>query len=197
MADPLATLEDVEARLGRPVTSEELTRIDAVLADVSARVRSYTGQQISLDTTTQRVPVRSGAARLPQRPVVDVDAVADHHGNAIPFDWDGGDRVLLGLGILHSQFDWEPWRSPLRAVQVTYTHGHDPVPDAIVGVVASIAARTVVRSPADAGVVQESIDGYSYTVGQVGAAGGFGLFPDERQILDRFRRSGGTIRVER
>ena len=41
----------------------------------------------------------------------------------------------------------------------------------------------------------ETIAGYSYTMGAVGAAGGFGLLADEREILDRYRRKGGFVQI--
>lgn len=41
MAPPLATIAELEARLGRPVATDELTLATAALADASALVRAY------------------------------------------------------------------------------------------------------------------------------------------------------------
>ena len=49
MAD-LATADDLEARLGRTLTSTEETRAAAYLAEASALIRRYTGQ--SFDAVT-------------------------------------------------------------------------------------------------------------------------------------------------
>jgi hypothetical protein len=191
----LATLDDLEARLGSRVTDED--RAEALLDDVSAIVRAYTGQQFTLVEDDEiRVRVRNGSLRLPQRPVVDVTAVANVDGDSVDFTWDSGDSVQLeGFAALRTSFEVEPFRHRDPWVNVTYSHGYETVPADIVAVVCQIAARAYGRTPDTTGVTQESIAGYSYSVGAAAAAGPAGMLADERRILDQYRRPLSVIRV--
>lgn len=186
----LATELDLERRLGRSLTHDEGRRVDALLTDASAAIRAYTAQTITSETTTDRLRIRRGRVRLPQRPVTDVDAVTDTEGTALSFTWSGSDELDVGLIDVLYDWAWEPFRTGTDSipVDVTYTHGYLDVPDDIVGVCAGIALRALGQTPTMSGITAESIEGYSYTIGSVGAAGGFGLLPDERTILDRYRR---------
>jgi len=198
---PLATITDLQARIQRTLSGDELTAANALLTDASATVRNYTRQQITQSTTTDlcrhyggviavddvlsentfadQANVWPAVVRLPQRPVTAVSAVTDLSGNAVDFYWDGGQLV----GTVTSP------------VKVTYEHGWpagDPIYDTVTAVVCSIVARALGRSPEDGSVVQESIAGYAYTVGVIGAAGAVGLLPDEKERLKVIR--GRTIR---
>lgn len=195
----LISAADLEARLGRDLTETEENRVDALLADVTAAVTAYTGQSFTTETTTQRVKIRGAGSEafviLPQRPVSAVDTVEDMNGTTLPvWTWDEGDRVYLSRQVW-SDFQWEPYRRPLNFVKVTYTHGHDSVPADVVGVAASMALRALGLDPLESSITQEAVDGYMYQRGSAGAAGGFGLLPDERAVLDRYRREFGNIRV--
>ena len=44
---PLATVLDVEARLGRSVTEQEMARAEALIVDVSALISGYCGRDFS------------------------------------------------------------------------------------------------------------------------------------------------------
>lgn len=194
--DPLFTVDDVEARLGRTLTVDETARADALIADVSAAVRFRTRQQLTEATSTDvRLRVRRGRIRLPQRPVTAVTAVTDIAGNPLMFTWLGDDVVQVQTNL--DAFSCVPWRNGIAAVDVTYTHGYadDELPDVLVGVCCSIFARAIGRDPRDAGVTTEQVAGYSYTLGSAGAAGAFGLLPDERTILDSFRRPAGFVQI--
>lgn len=194
----LATVADLEAHLGRTMSGQEATRAGAILADTSASVRGYTGQDFTQASTTDVVRVRRGRALLPQRPVDAVDAVTDLDGHPVPSQWLGNDVIdLLGNGILADGWAIEPWSTPLGAVVVTYTHGYDEVPADIVGVTCSVTLRALGTDPLLGGRMQESIGGYFYSTGPTGAAGGFGLLNDERAVLDRYRRIVGTVSVGR
>lgn len=194
MANLLATVEDVEARIGRDISSiNERQRIEALLRDASAAVRVYTGRQFATGPVTARLRIwKDGAVHLP-RDVTAVTSVKDIHGNTIGSQWDGLERVYVGLPW---QFDVEEVDLPAaQIVDVTYTTGAVDVPDAIVAVVAQMAARAF-GTPADqSGHQQESIAGYSYSVGTAAAAGGVGMLAGEKAILDRFRRVGGVVRM--
>jgi hypothetical protein len=189
----LATSADVVARLGRPLTTVEAARIGALLRDASASVRNYMRQEVTETTTTVRLRVRNGKVRLPQRPVTDVATVANVNGGPVMYSsWEGFDTINVSSNVLDT-FAWEPFRYGIAAVDVTYTHGWNPVPDDIIGVVCSIVMRALGREPVDAGMTTESIQGYSYTLGSAAAAGGFGMLQAERDILDTYARVGGWV----
>lgn len=190
---PLATAADVTERLGRVLTDTEAIRVSALLRDASASVRNYMRQDITEATTTVRLRVRNGKIRLPQRPVISVTSVANVVGGPIMFStWEGFDTITTSTSVLDS-FAVEPYRYGIFAVDVTYKHGYAAVPDDIVGVVCSIVMRALGREPADAGIMSESIQGYSYSVGAAGAAGAFGMLQAERDILDTYGRPGGRV----
>jgi len=181
----LATVSDVEARLGRALTADEQDRLEAILDDVSAVIRSYTGQQFDRAETTDRLKVRGGKVTLPQLPVVAVDTVVNMDGNAVAHRWYAGATVELLLSV-PDEWAWEPYRITPSWVDVTYTHGYDEVPADIVAVVCQVALRAFGTDATAAGVVQESIDDYSYRVGTIAASGPAGLMADERAVLNRY-----------
>ena len=191
MAD-LATVADLEARLGRSLDATETARAEALLAGASARVRSYTGQEFEQSTSTDRVRVRDGRVRLPQRPVTAVTAIADTDGNDVDFTWYAGELVDVGWS---SRIDRIGYRYSTRWLDVTYTHGYATIPDDVVEVVCQMVLRAFGVDPEASGLSQESIGSYSYSVGAVAASGSVGLLGDERGALDVYRRVGGTIRT--
>jgi hypothetical protein len=132
---------------------------------------------------------------LPQRPVVDVSAVTDADGNDVLFVWDGGGFLpLSGLGS-PLRWDVEPFTTRAPWVDVTYSHGYETVPADIVAVVCQIVGRAFGRTADATAVTQESIAGYSYSIGGAAAQGPLGLMQNEREVLDRYRRPIGVIRV--
>lgn len=191
MAD-LIELADLEARLGRTLTATETARVAALMADASARVRNYMRQDVSEATTTATLRVRNGRVRLPQRPVTDVDTVLSINGDPVIYQWDGSDSIS-SMSNVPDSWAWEPFTSGIQTLTVTYTHGYDPVPDDIVAVTCSVVMRALGREPVDAGIQSESIQGYSYTLGAIGAAGGLGLLDSEKETLDAYCRVGGQI----
>lgn len=193
--DPLATLDDLQTRLGRSLDGDDAVRALAILDDASAAVRSYTGQTFTEATTTARFQPRNGAIRLPQRPVTAVSAVENVNGDPVSFTWDHGVLVNLGgYGFLNS-FEVEPFRNRRPYLDVTYTHGYEEIPADIIAVVCQIAGRAYGRQLEDTGLQSESIAGYSYSLGVAAAAGGLGMLNDERAVLDRYRVVGGTARI--
>lgn len=192
----LATTAEFEARLGRALTAgAETDRVEALLDDVSAVVRAYTGQQITSSSTTDRIQVRNGTVRLPQRPVTAVAGVDNVDGDPIGYSWDAGDAIYLDGFNPSRSFEVAPFINRTPWVDVTYTHGYATVPADIVAVVCQMVGRAFGRTAETAGVTQESIAGYSYSVGAAAAAGPMGMLADERRILDKYRRPIGSIRV--
>ena len=193
--EPLATSADVVARLGRDLTPVETIRVDALLVDASASVRSRAGQDFTQAETTDRLRVdRNGKVTLPQRPVTAVGAVVSLSGAEVAHAWPGFDQLVTGAGTTEAwTWQFEPFLNGVGAVDVTYTHGFETIPDDLVGVVCSIVLRAVGREPLDAGITSETIAGYSYALGVTGAAGAFGMLQPELDIVDRYARVGGRV----
>lgn len=194
---PLATTDDLTARLGRDLTDTETTQAEALLAGASARVRTYTGQDFTLvEDDTVQVKVRNGVARLPQRPVLAVAGVTNLESAALVFTWLGDDRVRLSP-LIDSPWVYEPYRNPIPEAIFTYDHGYaeGEIPADVVDVVCSMVARTMARGPDSGAIQSESIAGYSYSLGAAAAAGTVGFLNDERAALDVYRRRGATIRL--
>ncbi|MGV9364520.1 hypothetical protein [Amycolatopsis sp. NPDC003731] len=118
---PLATPAD-GVTYGYPEVSP------ALYARASVRVRSFVEQDITRATSTLTLS-GCGPWYLPQRPVVAVTSVVNSVGDAVAFYVDG---AWLYADPRH------PSGYPLT---VTYTHGFDPVPDALVELVCAVATR--------------------------------------------------------
>lgn len=185
----LISIRDVEQRVGRQLSDVEQNRLTAVLDDVSAAIRSYTGQTISRATTTERLKITGLGLYLPQRPIVSVASVKTTAALTLPFEWYGGDRVSVEPLWTTSAPRTGQW------IDVTYTHGYDPVPDDVIAVACQVAIRAL-AVPIDSTVIQqESIGGYSHSLGGAAANGALGLLLGERQILNTYRRRTRTLQL--
>lgn len=193
MSEPLASSDDVAERLGRALTTEEANKIDALLLDASSSVRAYTGQTFTSEETTALLRMNNRAVRLPQHPVTAVSSVVDQFGNDWPFIWIEGDTLIsLATSTWINAFELNiyPW-TRVGKLSVTYTHGFDTIPDDIIGVVCQIAGRALGSPSTDGGLTAETIAGYSYQQGSAAGAGPWGMLPDEKRILDRYRVLAG------
>lgn len=197
--NPLAAVSDVEDRLGRTLSSGDTDRMFTLLRDASAKVRSFTSQEITQRESTDRIRVtaRDGHIRLPQYPVVSVtSALSVESGIAIPYFWDG--IALWGWGRFPQSNISAPLYNRARrhgiVVDVTYTHGYNPVPDELIALVCQVAARAFGLPPDQSGITQESMEGYTYSLGSAAAAGGLGLLPAEKEVLtDYMAPNAGPI----
>jgi hypothetical protein len=193
MPDPLATVADFEDRLGRAVSDEdERLRLEALLRDASAAVRAYTGRQWLTGTVTTSFRPRSDWVKVPNVDTI-TSVVNPATSLAVPYQYDGVDRLYIWPALYRNALDYD-WAGMPGTVVVTYV-ADDPAPDAVIAVVCQMAARAFGLSPLDSGHQQESIAGYSYSVGTAAAAGAVGMLQGERDILDLYRVAGGTIWV--
>jgi phage gp36-like protein len=185
----LATLADLRARLAQTIDDERGQR---ALDDASAAICTYAGQTFEVETTTERCRLRSGVARLSQRPVTAVAGARGPSGEALVLFWDGADRVYLSTAapLAPLMAPYAPASMP-QMIDVTYTHGYDVIPPVLVALTCNVAARALGSGPEQASLTGVTLDGYGETYGPVGAAGALGLFNDERALLDRYRRVGG------
>lgn len=199
----LVAKADLVARLGRDVTCDEDARLDALLADASALVRAYTGQDFSAATDTVTLRAQGGVIRLPQRPVTAVASVTAIGLNGTPdvalvdWWWDGLDQVRLGEGnfvINLPEVWWDDEDGYPGTFAVTYTHGA-PVPPDVVAVVCGMVLRTVTAPTSVGGVTSETIGPYSYRLESAGVGTAVSLSEMERKALSRYRRTVGTSSV--
>lgn len=201
----LATTADLVARLGRDITCEEDARVEALLADASALVRAYTGQDFE-ETTDAEVTLRAqgGLIRLPQRPVTAVSSVVAIGGNGVPdlaltdWWWDGLDLIRIGAGEyvvnLPEQW-WDDEDGYPGTFRVTYSHGYASPPADVVAVVCGMVLRTLTAPTSVGGVTSETIGPYSYRLESAGVGTAVALGEMERKVLARYRQTTGMISV--
>lgn len=161
--DPLVSSDDFVEWFGLGVPgSLDLARIETALEIASADVRAETQQQLTVvsETITVYPPVDHGVAQfvLPQWPVTAVAALTVAGStlvNGTDYVWDRTGVVTfiapLGCG----------W-SYLNPVSVAYTHGWDPLPRDIAGVVLSRAKR-LYDAPDAQTVEKEALGDWSVT----------------------------------
>lgn len=194
----LATVADLATLLGRTFTPEQELQAQALLDQASAVVRSYVRQDISRATTTDTFTMRrvdpvlhrcAGAVTLPQRPVVDIDTVLID-GTETQDWWQDGNDLLLRSWT----WDRPPAAHRPPQVTVTYTHGWDPVPAEIQAIVMQAANRVIVNP---SGIRSETVGGESvtYLIPAAGEYLGVLLSRTEQKVLDRYRRTAGSVRL--
>ncbi|MGW5426880.1 hypothetical protein ACWET9_06585 [Streptomyces sp. NPDC004059] len=194
----LATVADLATLLGRTFTTEQEQQAQALLDQASSVVRAYVRQDITKATTTDTFVLRrldplrdgyAGAVTLPQRPIESVTSV----------EIDGADTVYWWLK--QNELLLRPWRwnYPPAAhqppqVTITYTHGWDPVPGDIQAIVMQAVNRVLVN-PSQ--VRSETVGGESvtYLIPATGEALGVLLSKTEQKVLDRYRRTAGSVRI--
>lgn len=207
----LADIPALEARLGRPLTSDEAARAEALLDDASALVRSYTGQDFTrVDDETVVLRAQQGEIRLPQRPVIDVTAVVAIGAGGAPdvpvvgWAWDGLDiiRAITDSPIINLPEQWyedDDGAYP-GTYRVTYSHGDAAsVPLEVVAVVARMVLRTLTAPTVAGGVTGETIGPYSYRTDGSGVGTAVVMTAeDERMLaLAGYRRKAGTSMMRR
>jgi hypothetical protein len=175
MADPLATVQQFEDRLGRALEPHELGRVRALLRDASARFRAAAaGQIINRSTSTIRVKACGGRVWLPQRPVISVESVTNPDDVELEVIETTAVDVEVGVGC-------ETW------LTVAYTHGYAESPDDVVGVVCQIAGRAFGSQMETAGVTSTTLGAFTQQQGGAAAQGAFGMLGDERAIAHGYR----------
>lgn len=182
--DLIATSEDVAMRIKRPIDDpDELATVEALLADASSIVRMITGEPFGEMTVTTKLRVRDGRVSLPADDITSVTSVTPVGSEtAVAATWDGLRWLYVGTTATEA-FDLEPLCPPADVVQVTFVRTGEAAPQWVVAIVAQMAARAFGRPADQSGVQQESIQGYSYSVGVAAAAGGVGLLQYEEKML--------------
>jgi hypothetical protein len=196
--ESLVSVAELGALLGRTFTPEQEEQAQALLDQASSVVRAYLRQDITRAETTDTFTMRradrlrpgcGGMVTLPQRPIVDIANVLVDGAEVVDW-WQDGDELLVTA--------WS-WALPPAAhrppqVTVTYTHGWETVPGDIKAIVVQAANRVMVN-PSQ--VRSETVGGESitYLVPVGGEALGVLLSRTEQRVLDRYRRTSGTVRI--
>jgi hypothetical protein len=157
----LASVADIEDRLGRQLSDVESTRVEALGADASAAMRLYTGRPFGTFTVTKPLRPRDGVMRLPAN-VTAVSAVATITGTPLSFDWGGLNRISLALNLNRFDLDW----APITAVYVTYTATSATIPPAVKAVACQMVGRAFGRPADQSGLQQHSMTGHRHSGGQ-------------------------------
>ena len=170
----LATITDIEARLGRSLTAVETSKATAFLTDASALFIQRAVQKFEQGESVVRLFPRDGVVRLMQRPVIEVTEVKDLDGNEIYYTFDGH-QSLYDLG------SYTP-------VTVSYEHGSTTIPDDVIAVVAGMVARTLSINPdAASGVQQQTVGPFSQTYATWAVGGQVMMSPVEAKVADSYR----------
>lgn len=183
----LASVEALRLFLDDPTLPEE--RAALLLNIASGEVRAFCGQSFDLVTDDEAILDGTGTrvVTLPELPVLDVSLIEEGAG--------GARTELAGPEATRPAWEWSEdgvlrridgavWRRRFRWLRAVYSHGFDPIPDELVGVVLRVAARGADNPE---GIRQEALGRYSYTA--AGESAGIGLFGPDRATLE----AGGFV----
>jgi hypothetical protein len=180
----LATIADVEDRLGRTLTQAEQSQANAWLDDASAIFIQRSVQKFEVGESRVRLFPRDGVVRLVQRPVIEVIEVTDIDGVQIEFTFDGH-QSIYELGTF----------SP---VIVDYEHGSEDIPADVVAVVSGMVVRTL-QIPADAaaGIQQQAVGPFSQSYASWAVGRQVLMSPSDIEVANYYRertfRSASTL----
>lgn len=170
----LATIADVEARLGRDLTVAETAKATAWLDDASALFINRAEQKFEPGESTVRLFPNDGIVRLLQRPVTAIIDVTDINGVDVDFTWDG-------FQTLFDVFTNMP-------VVVTYEHGSLTIPADVVAVVAGMVARTLSIAPeAASGITKQTTGPFSQEFATWAVGQQVMMSPAEMAVADSYR----------
>ncbi len=181
-----ASLEDLEFLLGRVFDTTESVAAQGLLDQATAAIQSWTRQTLGLaeDDTVRLAGTWRDELVLPERPIVDVTAVSV--GGVALTDWIVTTDGITRGGVSSLQRDpVYGWCGPLAVVEVTYSHGFDPIPADIKAVCLNMTQRSL-SNPV--GVTSESIGSYSVTY-DADAAPGAALGTEDEALLRRYRKT--------
>ena len=119
------------------------------------------------------------------------DDIADLLAGRLISHLNTGDELVVSVSFLASYGSLDVAASP---VTVTYTHGWDEVPGDIAAIVLQAANRVIVNP---SGIRSETVGGESvtYLIPAAGEYLGVLLSRTEEKVLDRYRRTAGTVNL--
>lgn len=187
----LASATDLQDYLQQTVDANT----SALILDMATGViQAYTRQQLEyVQNDTVDLTPMEGRLVLPERPVVDVTAVAGlstgdwtlvrdtiYPGPVYIHDWELDD-------ILTSNVTWTPLWKP--TVQVTYSHGFQSIPNDLKALCLSVAARLYANPTS----IESEMIGQTST--RYSQKGGLALTDVEKQLANRYKSTVRTMRI--
>lgn len=176
----MATQGDVEAELGRTLTSVEAGKVDAALDSASDLVRTLTNRRWAAGTYTVRRRPRGGMVVLDSPSAVTTIDAVDALGATTPL----AGHVLRGSTVYNVGGDW---------VEITYTSTGD-IPSELIRVVAAMAARDVTEDR------PQGATSYAVSTGALSESAQFDQPQDsieptraESKIITKYARRLGSV----
>jgi hypothetical protein len=209
---PLATPEDIVARLGRNLNQVEIARVDSLLRDGSAIIRRYCREDFAwYDNDVITIKSDKGVIKIPHRPIESIAEVVALSGMTgipdIPVTWyifDGIDQITIPgpaySGIINLPeiwYDSSYWLG--TSFRVTDSHGYHSVPDDVMAVLCTAIISELSTPTMSATLASESIGAYSYSMRRTSGAGLSAALADAgmRTTLSDYRMTAGTISLSR
>jgi hypothetical protein len=204
---PLATSDDIVARLGRDLTPVEAIRVEPLLRDGSALIRRHCRRDFFWHPQgTLKLRGRDSVIKITQRPCSNVTSViAIGGGFGLPdvpivwFSFDGIDKIRIdpGHGIINLPEIW--WTSDMypQTFNVTLDYGFiDGVPDDVVAVCCNEVIGVLTAPTLAAGMIGETIGPYSYRMERGGGGQLVALSAAGIDALKDFRAENDTVMVD-
>lgn len=185
----LITVEDVAARLGRPVSEEEIPQVQSYIDDVSALIIDACGGrdfQFHENETIALAAVRSTELPIPWKyqPTHSVEAVRFNDDEPVD-DW------FYSRWALHRCGGWFPAPSAhSQHISVQLTYGYKDVPAAIKAITAQEVVRWMSMTP---GISQEKVGDLEVHYGSTAQT----LSSSTRADLKKYRRRITSLSLRR
>ncbi|MEM9134283.1 MAG: hypothetical protein AAGE88_18185 [Actinomycetota bacterium] len=192
---PLATIEDLEARIG-DLTDAQAARAPGLLRGASAKVRAFARHQQLTRVDNDVMVLRSAGhrIRLPQRPVIDVTSVVLIDGDTDltlnDWSWDGLDDIDLRGSRIADGSSRSARQHNTSTYRVTNSHGFDPghpLLEAVADVICTMVNRTLTSPTKVDGATQQVIGQYSVQFQQGTGSSGVGVRlyeSDKRDLIE-------------
>lgn len=192
------SVNDVAVFLGLDLLDDDAQVLQAI-TEASAVIRNYCKQEISkVEETAEFFDGGLGDKLfLTQLPVIEV-VLVEEDGRLLVADQD---YKLGNNGIIYRT--WRNWASGIRNIKVTYSHGHDAIPEEVKGVCVRSVARLyqaqlkAKKTDGAAGVTGVSVGNFSMSFEGEGNSGSDGsskgisaartLLASEKEILNKYR----------
>lgn len=200
MPDSFATSEELATFLNQTFESGAEAQADLLLEMASTAIKSAAGQTLALVEDDEVLLAGTWASdlELPERPVVDVTAVAVNGVPVSPGDFQWNERQLLrrsrvldeltGSGFGHhapgARWGYPGhWGGPGSTVAVTYSHGFDPIPDDLHDLCLELVGQQLV---VPAGIRSQSIGSWSESYFDTGGLSITLTLDQKRRISERY-----------
>jgi len=197
MPDPLATTDDIAARIGRPLTDPEAIRAQVLLADASAQIRRYCRRDFELHTAEDMIfRAPHGVIRFPDRTTTAVHSVTAIGGSpglpdfTVPlWAFDGIDTVRLWsqMPVINVPEVWWEQGAYQGTYRVNRDWGYAQYPPEVVSVAANAVVGVLMAPTQAAGILSETIGPYSYRLEKSGGGVAVALSAADLAGLKDFR----------